>query len=602
MTGQSELHLHITAEKFYLESKDSKDKEILVIDRVSQDIGLYGESQIPTAVTKSIWGILGIIRLTAGPYLIVITKKEKVGEICGQTVWKVTDTEMYSYKRTTLHLTEKQTNDNKTYVSLVEHCLKMDSYYFSTTYDLTHTLQRLGNTSPEFSSEPLHQRADPRFVWNGHVLKELSQQPELSRFCLPVLHGFICVTPSLINNKSFEHIIISRRCVYRAGTRFWVRGIDTEGQVANFVETEQIVQYENTRCSFVQTRGSIPIFWSQRPNLKYKPKIKINAANYPEVFQRHFDNQIYNYGEQVVVNLVNQTGSEGLLEKSFSQSVTNSQNKNIRYEYFDFHHECGNTGLRWDRLSVLLDRLSDDIRKQGYFTIQKDGTILSQQEGIFRTNCIDCLDRTNVVQSLIAKVVLQNQLTKLGVLDQGQHIKDCKTFNLTYNNVWADNADVMSNQYAGTGALKTDITRQGKRTRYGLLMDGWNSLIRYFKNNFSDGFRQDSMDLFLGNYVVEENEGVIRPSPLQSERDWKFYAVPVIFVIATAMCLICMLIPDENISTQLMYILFWGTASLLSLGTIYIFGYEFVDTPKLVHSKDLSTSNMYDAVKTTKTS
>lgn len=59
-------------------------------------------------MTKSIWGIFGIIRLTAGPYLIVITKKEKVGEICGHTVWKVTDTEMLSYKRTTLHLTEKQ--------------------------------------------------------------------------------------------------------------------------------------------------------------------------------------------------------------------------------------------------------------------------------------------------------------------------------------------------------------------------------------------------------------------------------------------------------------------------------------------------------------
>lgn len=34
------------------------------------------------------------------------------------------------------------------------------------------------------------------------------------------------------------------------------------------------------------------------------------------------------------------------------------------------------------------------------------------------------------------------------------------------------------------------ITRTGKRTRWGLLMDGWNSIIRYYKNNFSDGFRQ----------------------------------------------------------------------------------------------------------------
>ena len=44
-----------------------------------------------------------------------------------------------------------------------------------------------------------------------------------------------------INSKSFDYILISRRCVYRAGTRFNMRGVDSEGKVANFVETEQIV-------------------------------------------------------------------------------------------------------------------------------------------------------------------------------------------------------------------------------------------------------------------------------------------------------------------------------------------------------------------------
>lgn len=32
--------------------------------------------------------------------------------------------------------------------------------------------------------------------------------------------------------------------------------------------------------------------------------------------------------------------------------------------------------------------------------------------------------------------------------------------------------------------------RTGTRTKWGLMMDGWNSAIRYYKNNFSDGFRQ----------------------------------------------------------------------------------------------------------------
>ena len=33
---------------------------------------------------------------------------------------------------------------------------------------------------------------------------------------------------------------------------------------------------------------------------------------------------------------------------------------------------------------------------------------MSLQEGVFRTNCIDCLDRTNVVQGLLARKNLQD--------------------------------------------------------------------------------------------------------------------------------------------------------------------------------------------------
>lgn len=56
--------------------------------------------------------------------------------------------------------------------------------------------------------------------------------------------------------------------------------------------------------------------------------------------------------------------------------------------------------------------------------------------------------------------------------------------------VWADNADVISLQYSGTGALKTDFTRTGKRTKAGLMQDGINSATRYYLNNFADGSRQ----------------------------------------------------------------------------------------------------------------
>jgi len=69
--------------------------------------------------------------------------------------------------------------------------------------------------------------------------------------------------------------------------------------------------------------------------------------------------------------------------------------------------------------------------------------------------------------------------------------------------MWANNADVMSILYAGTPALKTDFTRTGKRSFYGALKDGKNSVHRYIVNNFYDGYNQDSLDLLLCKLKVD---------------------------------------------------------------------------------------------------
>ena len=46
------------------------------------------------------------------------------------------------------------------------------------------------------------------------------------------------------------------------------------------------------------------------------------------------------------------------------------------------------------------------------------GTRGSMQNGIARTNCIDCLDRTNAAQLVIGKLALGYQLHALGIVDQ----------------------------------------------------------------------------------------------------------------------------------------------------------------------------------------
>uniref|UniRef100_A0A2K5QG92 Phosphatidylinositol-3-phosphatase SAC1 n=1 Tax=Cebus imitator TaxID=2715852 RepID=A0A2K5QG92_CEBIM len=506
---------HITPEKFYVEACDDGADDVLIIDRVSTEVTLAVKKDVPpSAVTRPIFGILGTIHLVAGNYLIVITKKTKVGEFFNHVIWKATDFDVLSYKKTMLHLTDIQLQDNKTFLAMLNHVLNVDGFYFSTTYDLTHTLQRLSNTSPEFQEMSLLERADQRFVWNGHLLRELSAQPEVHRFALPVLHGF------------------------------------SRSRYLNFIRS---------KASFVQAR-SIPVFWSQRPNLKYKPRPQISkVANHMDGFQRHFDSQVIIYGKQVIINLINQKGSEKPLEQTFATMVSSLGSGMMRYIAFDFHKECKN--MRWDRLSILLDQVAEMQDELSYFLVDSAGQVVTNQEGVFRSNCMDCLDRTNVIQSLLARRSLQAQLQRLGVLHVGQKLEEQDEFEKIYKNAWADNANACAKQYAGTGALKTDFTRTGKRTHLGLIMDGWNSMIRYYKNNFSDGFRQDSIDLFLGNYSVDELES---HSPLSVPRDWKFLALPIIMVVAFSMCIICLLMA--------------GKSALISHSSIYFL--EFLGTLK----------------------
>ncbi|XP_035233088.1 phosphatidylinositol-3-phosphatase SAC1-like [Stegodyphus dumicola] len=574
------LILYITPEKFLIEPVGAFD-ELLIIDRASREINLQrNQGQIPpSAISQSIWGIMGTIHLIGGPYLIVITKKSLVGNICGQSVWQITDTDVIPYAKSMLHLTEEQTHYNKLYLSMVQSVLRTPYFYFSYTYDISHTLQRLHNTSPDFVQMPLFQRADQRFIWNAHLMRDFLAQQELQNYWLPVIHGFVAIKNCSINQKAFTWTLISRRSVFRAGTRFFMRGLDSDGQPANFVETEQIVECDGCKSSFVQTRGSIPLFWSQLPDLRYKPPPTLLNYNHLDGFQRHFDNQIFNYGQQVIVNLINHKGPEKKLETALADVVNSCGNSNIKYESFDFHHECRK--MRWDRLSILIDRVRQDLIDHGYFMMLRDGSVPCQQDGVFRTNCIDCLDRTNVVQCLLARESLQLQLRRLGVLNEGQKVEDQSHFEIIYKNVWADNADVCSVQYAGTGALKTDYTRTGKRSKQGLLKDGWNSLIRYFKNNFADGFRQDSVDLFLGNYQVDESEGVSKPCPLKDKKDIKYSALPIVLLIAIAMCFLSLIIPSVHSSETFMFILFWFGMVVASASVILYYGTEFVDYPKL---------------------
>ncbi|OMJ07270.1 Phosphatidylinositide phosphatase SAC1 [Smittium culicis] len=360
--------------------------------------------------------------------------------------------------------------------------------------DVTSSIQRQFQTDPEL---PLHKKANMEFFYNYHLSKSLinsaEHQPEISLIILPIING----------------------C-----TRYFSRGVDDDGNVSNYAETEQIVEIGKTGndvfkssygkiISYLQLRGSIPIKWTQIINGKYKPSLEYNLKNSDGGFIKHMDKLVNDYQRCVMVNLVDKVKYEKGIGEAFTQISGNSiGSRAVEYYHFDFHKECSK--MRFNRVSLLIDKIKNLI--DSYQSFEYNPNISPKptklQSGIIRTNCMDCLDRTNVVQSILASDWLVKEFREMNILGADETFKNYDRVTNSLRNMWADNADYVSLAYSGTGALKTDFTRTGKRTKLGLLSDGYNSLERYYKNNFSDGTRQDSIDLFLGYYKVDLNSSI----------------------------------------------------------------------------------------------
>lgn len=124
---------------------------------------------------------------------------------------------------------------------------------------------------------------------------------------------------------------------------------------------------------------------------------------------------------------------------------------------------------------------------------------------------MDCLDRTNVVQSVIGRKLLWKALSDSEIIQMPSQLGPFEKFQpedleKKFREVWSRNADVISVLYTGTNAMKTDFTRTGKRTKKGALMDGKYAITRYVKNNFYDGYNQNCIDLVTGKYKPKEHQ------------------------------------------------------------------------------------------------
>ncbi|XP_076766881.1 polyphosphoinositide phosphatase FIG4 isoform X2 [Xylocopa sonorina] len=575
------------------------------------------------------FGLLGFVRFLEGYYIILVTKRRRVAVIGHHTIYKIEDTSMIYIPNDTVRVFHP---DEQRYVKMFQSIDLSSNFYFSYSYDLTHTLQS-NMTPPKYIKPDICNidgkilnhtenndiedgdnffnigaekyvdygvRSNPhrRFVWNSHLLKPVEK--DLHRdWILYVIHGFIGQSNVSIFGRSMYVTIIARRSNKYAGTRFLKRGANFDGDVANEVETEQIVHDSGVSSlskgrfsSFVQMRGSVPGHWSQDVSkMVPKPTITCDLADpYVETAGAHFNQLLRRYGSPIIIlNLVKKREKkkhESTLSEELCMAVKYLNQflppeHHIQYISFDMarmnkrkkvnvmarlayiaHNAVLKTGIfqsqnpyysqrnlfspesnhtkkshktisntispfntygikRYvncavegsNNLSTIYSIDTKSIRENEHNELSyvedkvrqcldKRGTL---QTGIIRTNCVDCLDRTNTAQFAIGKCALGFQLCALGVLESPKLEFDSDCVRML-EELYEDHGDTLALQYGGSQLVHRIKTYRKTAPWTSQGNDIMQTLSRYYSNTFSDQEKQHTINLFLGLFVPEEGK------------------------------------------------------------------------------------------------
>ncbi|CAA3030495.1 phosphoinositide phosphatase SAC6-like [Olea europaea subsp. europaea] len=570
-------------DQYVVEPTDGSSGSFLAISRIDASINLIDEiphcSSLRVPKIRTIFGVVGMLKLLAGSYLLLITERECVGSYLGHPIFKISSMKVFPCDQSIKNSSEEQKKMETEFYRLLNVAEKTPGLYFSYNVNITLSAQRLHDLGDESKLLPLWRQADPRFLWNNYMMEVLIDN-KLDPYLLPVVQGSFQNFQAAIGKDILNVMLIARRCTRRNGTRMWRRGADSDGYVANFVETEQIVQLNGHTASFVQVRGSIPLLWDQIVDLTYKPKFEIvRLEEASRVVDRHFLDLRKKYGNVVAVDLVNKHGGEGRLCEKFGNTMQHVANNDVRYLHFDFHRICGH--VHFERLSILYDQIEDFLIKNRYLLLNEKGEKVEGQLGVVRTNCIDCLDRTNVTQSMIGRKMLEFQLRRLGVFDAEENISTHPNFDESFKVLWANHGDDVSIQYSGTPALKGDFVRYGKRTIQGVLNDGWNALMRYYLNNFRDGTKQDAIDLMQGHYILSVSRSMTPTSQAGGIEAIASFPLALLLILTGFFLATISLGRVRNDLWNLLFSIMWASMSLAIAAFVKANGRVFCNRPRL---------------------
>lgn len=134
-------------------------------------------------------------------------------------------------------------------------------------------------------------------------------------------------------------------------------------------------------ASYIQTRGSIPLIWTQTPTLKYNPSLGISGDDLlnERVATQHLEDQVKKYKDNVLVNLIDKKGSQKTVGDAFTKVVKKVNNEKIHYTWFDFHHECRK--MQWHNIGKLIDEIKPKMESFDYFMATIEGSLSNPGEG-----------------------------------------------------------------------------------------------------------------------------------------------------------------------------------------------------------------------------
>ncbi|XP_031267421.1 phosphoinositide phosphatase SAC3-like isoform X1 [Pistacia vera] len=516
------------------------------------------------------YGIVGFVKFLGPYYMLLITKRRQIGAICGHSVYAVSKTEMIPLPNSSVQCSIADSRDENRYKKLLCTVDLTRDFFFSYSYHVMCSLQKnLYDTQTglvlyetmfvwnEFLTRGIRNHLQ-NTMWTVALVYGFFKQDTLS-----ISGRDFKLTLIARRSRHYAGTRYLKRGVNEKGRV--ANDVETEQIVFEDVPEGFPVQIS----SVVQNRGSIPLFWSQETSrLNIKPDIILSKKdqNY-EATRLHFENLVKRYGNPIIIlNLIKtqeKKPRESILRQEFANAIDFinkdlSEENRLRFLHWDLHKHSRSkatnvllllgkvaayaltlTGFFYCRVTPALrpdecvNWPSSENVDNGNFSPQnhcendnEDSHSLERnhiggngvangnhsikpsklQRGVLRTNCIDCLDRTNVAQYAYGLAALGQQLHTLGFIDTQKIDLDAPLAD-DLMGFYERMGDTLAHQYGGSAAHnKIFSERRGQWKAATQSQEFFRTLQRYYSNAYMDAEKQDAINVFLGHFQPRQGK------------------------------------------------------------------------------------------------